>query len=115
MMISSTVVALNFQRNFEQITNAKNYLIFMIDETIEIADICKIEQYFIEKKLGKVLPIFYEKESSAFSIVFSDVKDLEKLSKILKRLLWESGVLLSSKIVQMSPVMKVLKEYGQGE
>ena len=114
-MISSLLLALNFKKNFDEITNAKNYLIVVVDEKVEISDIWRIEQFLIEKTLGKVLPIYFDKESSAVSIVFDDFNNFEKLLKTLKRMLWESGILLSSKIVLVSPEMKVVKDYGQGE
>jgi hypothetical protein len=115
MNISSTIIALNYQQNFEEITNAENYLIIIIDETIDLSCICEINSSLQLKNLGKVLPILRQEDSSAFSIVFNNFEELEILLKSIKRMLWELGVLLSTKIVLINPEIKVLKEYGEGE
>lgn len=115
MEISSTILALNYQRNFDEITNAENYLICVIDEEIEKSEVHKIERYFSENELGKILPIIFDKDNSAFSTVFEDIEKLDNLLKRLKRLLWEAGVLLSTKIVLVNPEIRILKDYGIGE
>lgn len=115
MEISSTILALNYQENFAEIKKAKNYLIFVIEEEINTSEVDKIKQFFSENNLGKVLPIFIQNDGSAFSLIFEDIEKLENLLKKLKRLLWEAGVLLSSKIVLVNPEIRILKDYGIGE
>ena len=115
MDISSTIIALNYQQNFEEITNAKNYLIVIIAEAIDLSCAYEINSSLQLKNLGKVLPILHQEDNSAFSVVFNSFEKLEVLLKTIKRMLWESGVLLSTKIVLVNPEIKVLKEYGKGE
>lgn len=115
MIISSLLLALNLQTNFDEITKAKISLICVVDESIKFSVICEINQFLIAKNLGKVLPIFNDDDDSAFSVVFETEEDLEKGLKLIKRILWENGVLLSTKIVLTEPEIKLLKDYGEGE
>jgi len=115
MIISSLLLALNLQTNFDEITKAKISLICVVDELIKFSVICEINQFLTAKNLGKVFPIFNDEDDSAFSVVFETEEGLEKGLKLIKRILWENGILLSTKIVLTDPEIKLLKDYGEGE
>lgn len=114
MVISSLLLALDLQKNLDEITKAKFSLICVVEELIKFSVICEINQFLIAKNIGKVLPIFNNENESAFSVVFETGEDLEKGLKLIKRILWENGVLLSTKIVLTKPEIKLLKDYGEG-
>lgn len=113
MVIESLILALDAQRNhtFDEFINAKNRIICVVDEPVQTAHICEINQYLNSKNLGNILPIYQSEKECVFSV---SLEDLDKGLKIIKRLLWESGVLLSTKIVLVNPKIELLKNYGEG-
>jgi len=114
MIISGLLLALNYQKNFDEVTTAEIYLICVIDEPVNFSVICDINQFLADKNLGKVLPIFQHEDGAAITVIFENYEKLEQGVKLIKRILWENGVLLSSKIVLVNPEIKMLKNYGEG-
>jgi hypothetical protein len=112
MIISSTLLALNLQMNFEEIEKANICTICIIQECSSGDAMLEISEALVSRTLGKVLPIHCDDSDTAFLIVLENLHDG---LRIVKRLLWESGLLLSSKIVLIKPEIRLLKEYGEGE
>ena len=112
MIISSTILARNNKRNFHEILQAEMFLICVVQDAIDLPVICEINRSLKTKNLGYVLPICHYSDETAFTVV---INDLEKALKLTKRLLWENGFLLSTKIVLIRPEIKLLKNYGECE
>ena len=111
MIISSTLLALNLAKNLDELENAEVYSICVIQDDPPVAIMSEIHCDLKTRNLGKVLPIVQRDDELAFSIVF---EDLDSGIKAVKRRLWESGLLLSSKLVLVSPEIRMIKDYGEG-
>ena len=114
MIISSSILALDARRNsgFDEFINANSRIICIVDEPTKATHICEINQSLTSKNLGKILPIYQNEKELVFSVT---LEDLDKGLRIIKRLLWEFGVLLSTKIVLVTPEIELLKDYGENE
>ncbi len=111
-MISSTLLALNLQRNFEEITNAEYCIVCIVQDFATGTFLSALEDHLTFRNLGRVLPIIETKDELAFSVILEE--PIEGV-KVVKRSLWESGVLLSTRIVLIRPEIKMFKDFGVGE
>lgn len=109
-MIDSMILALNMQINFDEVSNAESYFICQIQELITYKQLCEMNQYLAQKKLGKILLIFCNEKETAFTVITGN---LDICFSRVKSMLWENGVLLSSEIYLVNPQIKLLKAKGE--
>lgn len=110
MLISSTILAINTQRNSDALKNANFNFICIVRDGISASVLSEIKDTLHSKKIGHLLPVLHNENESAFTII---PECLEAAIKLIKRLLWENGFLLNTKIVLTNPEIKLLKDFGE--
>ncbi|HRH46933.1 MAG TPA: hypothetical protein PKY82_35125 [Pyrinomonadaceae bacterium] len=109
-MISSLLLALDAQKNQEETDKVDFYFICAIQEKVKIENLCEINQILSEKSFGKLLPIYSNENETTFTII---PYEFENCFRLVKRLLWEFGILLSTEITLIDESgVKTIKEYG---
>ena len=98
------------QRNSNALLNANFNFICIVQDGIPASVLSEINDTLNLKKIGYLLPILHNENESAFTVI---PECLEDAIKLIKRLLWENGFLLNTKIVLTNPEIKLLKDFGE--
>ena len=109
--ISSTLLALNYLMNFDSAVGEEYCVICVAQDVTSDSFLDVLESRLSEFDRGRVLRLTASDDEVAFTVILND--PAEGLN-VLKRSLWESGVLLSTKIVQITLEIEMIKDYGTG-